>query len=46
MTEDEAYQVLAPLVVAFSFTEDRYTQWLEKMMELGDLTAAQMAAAE
>ena len=46
MTEDEAYGVLAPLVVAFNFTEARTYQWRDLLMGLQQVVPAQMAAAD
>lgn len=40
MTEDQAYDVMQPMAVAFSFNEDTFEQWLGYLKELGDYPAA------
>jgi hypothetical protein len=46
MTEDEANNVLGPLVVAFNFTEDQNTLWKNMLEGLDNCDCATAAAAD
>jgi hypothetical protein len=46
ITEDTANAILAPLVVAFDFTEDQYVLWRDMITGLDDAGSAQAAAAQ